>query len=229
MIGIIVQLAVSWLLIWLFEKKDLRVLGLWPTGKRLADFGLFLLVTAVCAASGFLLRMYFGKETWAINPAFNFNLFLNGLWWNIKSVLFEELIFRGVLLYIMIKRLGVARAIIISSIAFGIYHWFTFEILGNVPQMIVVFFITGIMGLVYAYGYAKTFSLYIPIAIHLGWNFVNNFVFSQGNIGKGVFIVTNQPIIKVSWAVWFLVMYFPMILAIVVNFFLIKKHKQATA
>src|SRR5687767_8357090 len=162
MIGIIVQLAVSWLLIWLFKKKDLRVLGLWPTGKRLADFGLFLIVTAVCATSGYLLRMYFAKETWAVNPAFNFNLFLNGLWWNIKSVLFEELIFRGVLLYIMIKRLGAAKAIIISSIAFGIYHWFTFEILGNVPQMIVVFFITGIMGLIYAYGYAKTFSLYVP-------------------------------------------------------------------
>jgi uncharacterized protein len=229
MIGIVVQLAVSWLLIWLFEKKDLGVLGLWPTGRRLADFGLFFVVTALCAASGFLIRIYFAKETWAVNPALNFNLFLNGLWWNIKSVIFEELIFRGVLLYIMIKRLGTLKAIIISSIAFGIYHWFTFEILGNIPQMIFVFFITGIMGLIYAYGYAKTFSLYIPIAIHLGWNFIRNFVFSEGNIGNGVFIVTHQPIMKVSWTAWFIIIYFPMIAAIAVNFFLIRKHKQATA
>ena len=229
MLGIFVQLAISWLLIWLFEKKDLGVLGLWPTGKRIADFGLFFIVTALCAASACLIRIYFAKETWALNPAFNFNLLLNGLWYNIKSVLYEELIFRGVLLYIMIKRLGAFKAMLISSIAFGIYHWFTFEILGNISQMIIIFFITGIMGLIYAYGYAKTFSLYIPIAIHLGWNFTNGFVFSQGNIGKGVFIVTHQPVITVSWATWFLVIYFPMIAAMVVNFFLIRRHKQASA
>ena len=229
MLGIIVQLAISWLLIWLFEKKDLRVLGLWPTGKRLADFGLFFIVTAICVASGILIRIYFAKETWGWNPVFNFSLLLNGLWYNIKSVLFEELIFRGVLLYIMIKRLGAFKAILISSIAFGIYHWFSFGILGNIPQMIFIFFITGIMGLIFAYGYAKTFSLYIPIAIHLGWNFTHGFVFSQGNIGNGVFIVTHQPIMKVSWVVWFIVIYFPMIAAIVVNFFLIRRHKQASA
>lgn len=228
MLGIIVQLALSWLLIWLFEKKDLGVLGLWPTGKRIADFGLFFIVTALCAASACLIRIYVVKETWALNPAFNLNLLLNGLWYNIKSVLFEELIFRGVLLYIMIKRLGALKAILISSIAFGIYHWFTFEIIGNVPNMIFIFFITGIMGLIYAYGYAKTFSLYIPIAIHLGWNFTNGFVFSQGNIGNGVFIITHQPVITVSWATWFLVIYFPMIASMVANFFLIRYHKQAS-
>ena len=229
MLGIIVQLAISWLLIWLFEKKDLRVLGLWPTGKRLADFGLFFIVTAICAASASLIRMFIAKETWGLNPAFNFNLLLNGLWYNIKSVLYEELIFRGVLLYIMIKRLGAFKAILISSIAFGIYHWFTFEVLWNVPRMIFIFLITGVMGLVYAYGYAKTFSLYIPIAIHLGWNFTNGFVFSNGKIDHGVFIVTHQPIITVSWVVWFIVMYLPIIMAIVVNFFLIRRHKQGSA
>ena len=229
MIGIIVELAVSWLLIWLFQKKDLRVLGLWPTGARLADFGLFFVVTACCAASGPLIRMYLAKETWGVNPALSLNLFLDGLWYNIKSVLYEELIFRGVLLYILIKRVGMLRGIIISSIGFGIYHWFTFEILGNVPQMIFIFLITGTMGMIYAYGYAKTYSLYIPIAIHLGWNFVNGFVFSQGNIGKGLFIVTNQPIITVSWVTWFIAMYFPMISAMVVNFVLILRHKKIIA
>ena len=229
MIGIIVELAINWLLIWLFEKKDLRVLGLWPTGRRLADFGLFFFVTAFCAASGFALRMIIAKETWGVNPALSFNLFLDGLWWNIKSVLFEELIFRGVLLYILIKRVGMLKGIIISSIAFGIYHWFSFGILGNIQQMIFVFFITGIMGMIFAYGYAKTFSLYIPIAIHLGWNFVHGFVFSQGSIGKGVFVVTHQPVITISWITWFVVMYFPMIAAMIVNFVLIRRHEKAAA
>ena len=228
MIGIIVQLIISWVLIWFIERKDLGVLGFRPTKRRLLDFGLFFLLTVLCACLGFFLRMYFG-ERWQLNPDFSFRLLANGIWWNIKSVLFEELIFRGVIFYILIRRLGVVWAILISSVAFGIYHWFSFGVIGNVIPMIITFIITGTMGLLLAYGYAKTFSLYIPIAIHLGWNFVNNFVFSEGNIGKGIFIVTHQPIIKVSWAVWFIVMYFPMIAAIVVNFFLIKKHKQVTA
>lgn len=229
MLGIIVQLAISWLLIWLFEKKDLGVLGLWPTRKRLADFGLFFIVTALCAASGFLIRIILAKETWGINPALTFNLVLNGIWWNIKSVLFEELIFRGVLLYIMIKRLGAVKAIIISAIAFGIYHWFSFGVLGNVQQMIGVFIITGVMGLIYAFGYARTLSLYIPIAIHLGWNLTSGFIFSQGAIGKGVFILKHQPVLSVSWFVWFIVVYFPMIAALVINFFLIRSRRKAIA
>ncbi|MBA2330078.1 MAG: CPBP family intramembrane metalloprotease, partial [Flavisolibacter sp.] len=95
--------------------------------------------------------MYFGKEEWILNPNISSLLILSGVWWNIKSVLFEELIFRGVLLYILIKKAGPAIAIAISSIAFGIYHWFSMEIFGNVIQMIVIFFVTGAMGLLLAY------------------------------------------------------------------------------
>ncbi|HYF31078.1 MAG TPA: type II CAAX endopeptidase family protein [Chitinophagaceae bacterium] len=225
MLGIIIQLAISWLLVWLIERKHLGVLGLMPTPRRLADFGIFLIATALCAVLAIGLRMYFGSEQWGINPALTFNLVMQGLWWNIKSVLFEELIFRGVLLYILIKRLGSVPAIIISAVAFGVYHWFSFGILGSVPQMIVVFITTGLMGVILAYGYAKTLSLYIPIAIHLGWNLTHGFVFSQGPIGKGIFVVTHQPAITVSWTIWFIVMYVPLITTLAVNYWLIRKKK----
>ena len=43
MIGILVQLAVSWLIVWLFEKGNLNCLGLLPTKRRLTDFFLFLI------------------------------------------------------------------------------------------------------------------------------------------------------------------------------------------
>jgi hypothetical protein len=51
MIGILVQLAFSWLIIWLLEKKRIGFLGFYPTKRRLADFALFLLITATCNAS----------------------------------------------------------------------------------------------------------------------------------------------------------------------------------
>lgn len=228
MAGILVQLAISWLLLWAVEKKDLSVLGLRPTKKRALDFFLFFFIAAVLYLSGILLRMYFAEERWYLNPALSWILFLDGLWWNIKSVLFEELIFRGALFYILLRRIGHWKAIAISSIAFGIYHWFSFGILGNVGQMIPVFIITGLMGMVYALGYAKTFSLYIPIAIHLGWNFTANFVFSEGKIGNGIFVEQLPiPQVKVSYFIYYLVTLGPLLSAIVINFLLIKRRKQA--
>lgn len=227
MSGIIVQLAISWLLVWLFEKKDLGVLGFRPTWQRIADFFLFFIVTAICCSSAFIMRIYFTNERWEVNPNLSLKLFADGLWWNIKSVLFEELIFRGILLYILIKRLGSAKAIIISAIGFGIYHWFSFEILGNVAQMTFVFIITGIMGLLLAYGYSKTFSLYIPIAIHLGWNFTHMFIFSQGNIGNGVFSpVNNRPFRTDSYFIYYTILLFPMISMFLINYFLLKRRKK---
>ena len=228
MIGIIVQLALSWLIIWLFEKGNFSFLGLRPTKKRLRDFIIFLLVTALCSSSGFLLRMWLAKEQWELNPLVNARLVFEGIWWNIKSVMFEELIFRGVLFYILIKKLGAIKAIIISAVAFGIYHWFSFEVLGNMQQMTIVFLITGIAGLLYAYAYAKTFSLYIPIAIHFGWNFTRGFVFSEGNIGPGIFIpVKSQPLVTVSWFVYFCIAWLPILSMLLINFFLLRQKKQA--
>lgn len=225
MIGIIVQLAISWVIIWLIERKDLGVLGFRPTKRRALEFCLFFMITAFCASLGFFMRMYFG-ERWQLNPDFTWKLLVNGFWWNIKSVLFEELIFRGVIFYILIRRLGVSRAILISSVAFGIYHWFSFDIIGNVPQMIMAFILTGLMGALYAYGYSKTFSLYVPCAIHLGWNFTRNFVFSEGNIGSGV-LVPDSPAftVTVSYFKYYMIIYLPMLCALLVNFLLLRKIK----
>jgi len=228
MIGILVQLAISWVVIWILEKRSLSVLGFRPTGKRLADFIFFFLITTAFCSSGFLMKMYFGKQHWQLNPDLSVKLILNGIWWNIKSVLFEELIFRGVLLYILIKKLGALKAIIISAVAFGIYHWFSFGVIGNPLQMIIVFIITGIMGLVLAYGYSKTFSLYVPSGIHLGWNLTQIFIFSGGPIGSGLFISTDSDQFRTnSYSIFFIVTFLPLLLTILINYLIIRKKKQA--
>ena len=43
MIGILVELAISWLLIWLFGRGNLEVLGLILTKRRIGDFFSFFL------------------------------------------------------------------------------------------------------------------------------------------------------------------------------------------
>jgi len=227
MVGIVVQLALSWLIIRIVEKRNLSVLGFSPTKIRLIDFAVFFLITATCCSSDFIMRMLFAEQRWKLNPALSFKLILEGVWWNVKSVLFEELIFRGVLLYILIKRLGPWWGIIISSVAFGIYHWFSHETFGNPVQMIITFLTTGLMGIIYAYGYAKTFSLYIPIAIHLGWNFTRSVIFSETVIGDQLLVqVKPVPQVQVSYFIFYLVTFFPMFSALLINFFLLKKKKQ---
>ena len=227
MLGLVVQLAISWLIVWLFEKNDLRVLGLFPTKTRLCNFLLFFAITAVCCSTGFFLKMYYAGLRWQLNPTLTSGLILEGIRWNMVSVLFEELIFRGVLFYLLIKKIGFTKAILISAIAFGMYHWFSHGVIGNFGQMAITFFLTGTMGLLYAYGYARSMSLYVPSAIHLGWNFTQGFVFSDGPIGTGILKqVGTEPFRTDSYLIFFIVFLVPVLSTLLVNFYLLKKKQQ---
>ena len=227
MLGIVIQLAISWLVVWLFEKGNLNCLGLLPAKKRLADFGLFFIITAACSALGFLLQILIAKQSWQLNPDISFLLILKGIWFVVKAVLFEELIFRGVLLYVLIKKIGATKAIVISAAAFGIYHWFSHELWGNPVQMAIEFFTSGAMGLVLAYGYAKTKSLYVPVAIHFGWNIVQMVVFSGNTIGDQIFIeVLPRPVVTVSYFSYFVMILLPIVSCLLINGWMLKKYKQ---
>lgn len=225
MIGILVQLLLSAILAWIFDKRKLFFKGFLPTAQHLIDLSGFFLLTAFFCAGGFLLKMFFGNQQWVLNPNLSFQLVMAGTWWNIKSVLFEELLFRGILLYILIQKAGETKAILLSAIAFGIYHWFSFGVLGNPVQMIIVFLMTGTMGLVLAYGYTKTLSLYLPTGIHLGWNLTQIFVFSQGPIGDGLLIPAGSREFRTdSYLIFIVVTFLPILLVLLTNYFLIRQR-----
>lgn len=224
--GIIVQLVISWLLVWLVEKGDLRCLGFFPTRKRMGDFALFFLITAACAALGYLLRMWIAKQSWQLNPRLDALLIGKGVWFVLKSVLFEELIFRGVILYLLIKKAGPAWGILITSAAFGIYHWFSHELWGKPVQMAFEFFTSGAMGVVLAYGYYKTKSLYVPLAIHLAWNLVVMVIFSGDTIGGQLFTeILPRPLVTVSWFSFLAMLLVPLLSCLLINGWVLKKYK----
>lgn len=192
MIGILVELLISWLLLWWFDKSNLSVLGFKITQNRTFNF-IFGFVTA----SLFCVLYYVSTSSLAnthylINRDFGTEQFLKSSGWVLSSVLFEELLFRGALLYIAIRKFGINRACIASAVAFGIYHWFTFGALGNPFQMLIVFVMTGIWGLMFAFAYAKTKSLYLPIGLHLGWNLNNTVIFSKGPLGHQFLILDSD-------------------------------------
>jgi membrane protease YdiL (CAAX protease family) len=228
MIGILVQLAISWAIVWWFEKGNLGCLGFTPTRKRVLDFIFFFLMAVAFAVCDFLLKMLIAKQSWMLNPSLSSSGILQAIWFTIKSVLFEELIFRGVLLYILIKKWGRTPAIIISAVAFGVYHWFSHELWGNTMQMAIEFVMSGLMGLILAYGYAKSKSLYIPIAIHLGWNLVMMVVFSGSSIGPQLFIpVLPRQVVTISYFSFFVMQLLPILSWWLLNIWLLRRYKQA--
>jgi uncharacterized protein len=192
MLGLIVELIISWLLLWIFYKKGLLVLGIVPTQSRLFNLFFGILTAAVCCSLYYLFFTFFTTNKWTINNEFTGQKLLAGSWWTLNSVLYEELIFRGALLYILIKKLGVRTACITSAICFGVYHWFTSGALGNPLQMTIIFIMTGIWGAMLAMAFARTKSLYLPIGLHFGWNFISIVIFSQGPLGNQLLIISGE-------------------------------------
>jgi membrane protease YdiL (CAAX protease family) len=192
MIGIIVILGISALLLGWVQKRQLTVLGFKPTKLRVIQliFGL-LLSAGICTIYHFL-KVAFADNRWVLNHEMTFPITAAGVWWTLKSVLFEELLFRGALLYLLIEKTGVKKACLISAACFGVYHWFSYGAFGNPVQMIFIFVTTGIFGWMLAFAFARTKSLYLPIALHLGWNLLNIVVFSNGPLGKQLFIPINE-------------------------------------
>lgn len=188
MIGILVIAALSWALLYFIEKENLLVLGFLPLGKRLQQFFLGFLLTATLCVLVQFLEAYLQSSLWVLNENFALGMLLSSFWWDFKSVLTEELIFRAALLYILIQRIGSRKSILLSAVAFGIYHWFSFGVLGNVMAMILVFIGTGLMGYAWAWAFSKTKSIMLAFGLHLGWNFTHNSIFSKGPLGELVLI-----------------------------------------
>ncbi len=169
-------------------KRNILALGFLPIAKRLKQFLIGFLITGILCILTQFLESYLKLSTWILNENITGEIILISFWWDVKSVLTEELIFRGALLYILIQKIGLHKSILISAIAFGIYHWFSYGILGNLMAMILIFIGTGLMGYAWAWAFSKTKSIMLPFGLHLGWNFIYNTIFSNGPLGELVFI-----------------------------------------
>ena len=188
MLGLIIELIISWLLLWIFCKQDLLVLGIVPTKRRLFNVFFGFLIAATCCTVYYLSFTVFANYNWTLNKGFTGHKLLSSSWWTLNSVLYEELIFRGALLYMLIKKFGIKTACITSAICFGVYHWFTSGAMGNPLQMTFVFVMTGIWGAMFAIAFARTKSLFLPVGLHFGWNFISTVIFSQGPLGNQLLI-----------------------------------------
>lgn len=189
MIGPIL-LAISWILLRL-EGKGLGVLGLDAPVLRLRQCGAGFLVAGLAVVMQQRGHAAVADVPWRLNPAADAALLGRSVRWNVNSVLYEELLFRGYLLYQAVRWLGARRAVLLAAAAFGVYHWFSYGIVGNPVMMAFVFALTGAFGFMLALAFARTKSIALPIGLHLGWNLVSYVGFSTGPLGPGLLVPGN--------------------------------------
>jgi membrane protease YdiL (CAAX protease family) len=97
----------------------------------------------------------------------------------------EELLSRGYHLQTITSGLNLTWGVIISSAVFGLLH------LGN-PNATWVSAV-GILfaGIYLAYGYIRTKQLWLPIGLHIGWNFFEGVVFGFPVSGLDIYALTR--------------------------------------
>jgi uncharacterized protein len=226
MVGLLVELLISGLLLWLYNKSTLLVLGFQPTKWRCLDLVFGFVSSSIFCGIGFYVIAIISNTTLKFNPSFTYDTLLNSSYWMLKSVITEELLFRGALLYIAIKIIGIRNACILSSVAFGIYHWFSYGIWGDIIQMIYIFILTGIGGLLFAYAFAMTKSVYLPVGLHLGWNLVSVVIFSQGQLGDQLLTSSDGHPIGGLWSI--IIFIYQITVLPLVTYLYLRKQKVLT-
>ena len=224
MIGPIL-LAVSWVLLRL-EGKGLRALGFDAPRRRLAEFAAGMLVAAAAVAIQQLGLAAATGVAWQLEPDYTGALAVEQLRWNVNSVLYEELLFRGYLLYQAVRLLGARRAVLLDAAVFGVYHWFSYGVLGQIVPMVFVFLLTASFGLMLALAFTRTGSVAAPIGLHFGWNSVSYMVFSGGPQGAGLLTPSDgsPPLQAPGLAGLGLSIGVPLALAGLVSWYLVKRR-----
>lgn len=190
MLVIALLIVLSSVIAFFIYGKNWDVLGIVPTKKRALYFFIgFLFVAILCMLIIFIETViYFIK--WRINQPVNFFLVSKAVGHYFIAVFTEELVFRGFLLYILVKTVKEENAKIISAVCFGFHHWFSYEMFGaGFIPMIYVFIITSLAGYVWAGAFIKSGTIWLALGMHFSWNLIQSLF--KGKVPYGS-IVYNQ-------------------------------------
>ncbi|HEV2480026.1 MAG TPA: CPBP family intramembrane glutamic endopeptidase [Puia sp.] len=179
MIGALIALLLSWIVLHFLEHRSILVLGFWPKRRRLRLIGSGFLLTLVFMSAYYLAEAAGWRYSFRLNHTFSASWLFTSMGTVLVSALFEELLFRGALLYILVRRIGEKKAVLISALAFGMYHWIIVGI-HSFPQMMLLFISMAWLGYALARSFVVSGSILIPLALHFAGNFVGADLFGDG-------------------------------------------------
>lgn len=132
-------------------------------------FLLFLLIYIIEYSMGWLKFDSFAWQT--DSPALVISQTTRYFVWFIFVAWNEELVYRGYIMQSLASGLNLTLGILISSIYFGIEH------LSNPNSNGMAVAGIFLIGLFFAYAYVRAGQLWLPIGLHIGWNFFESAVF----------------------------------------------------
>lgn len=172
--------------VWAMERRDARELvpgaraALWGTALGCA---LFAIVFALLSALGVAHWKGFAAHFDVVPP----------LAVSLIAAVGEELTFRGGIFRVLEEGFGTATALLVSAAIFGLVH-----AMNPAATPVSIAAIALEAGVLLGAAYAFSGNLWLPIGMHLGWNFTEGGVFGASvsgfKAGKGIVTVTlNGP------------------------------------
>jgi len=165
----------SWIMTRFVNRKPLGAIGLFIHPRMLYEVGMGLLLGFLMMAGIFACELLLGYVS-VVERQPDLVEALGGIGslgveFTLAAAL-EELLFRGYFFQTLLQGIGLLPAALVMSVLFALAHGFNPEIswLGG--------FNIFLAGLWLSVAYAKTRSLWLPIALHLGWNFSQSAIFS---------------------------------------------------
>ncbi len=176
------------------DSQSLITLGLNYDGESLTKVSIGAAISLSYVTVSFLIGTLMGyikvkPSKLSEDAVSSLPLFFGGLVDFFTAAVFEEIIFRGYVFFLLLQAGGLYVAIIGSAVVFSTAHLIRHA---NMPLIYVLnAFLFGIVAAVCRY---TTCSLWLPIGLHFGWNVVSGPIFglpySGRNYDRGV--VTSE-------------------------------------
>jgi uncharacterized protein len=158
-----------------FDRRSFVSLGVEPTSNAVRDVFAGAAIAGLTMGLIFLVELSLGWLDFQGFATLDAPTLMGLGYWAFAFILVgwgEELLSRGYMLQNLEEGVGLNWAVFISSAIFGILHAF------NPDASIAA--VLGILGAGYflAYGYIRSRQLWLPIGLHIGWNFFEGPIFS---------------------------------------------------
>ena len=172
-IPLVSTLVITMLFTVLLDNRSLLSLGLHYDGESFTKVANGAAIALGCLTTVFLLGILLGhigvkRSRLSEDRTECLPLFLGGLIDFFNGAVFEEIIFRGYIYYVLYEAAGSSVAIVASSIIFSLAH------LIKHPHTPIIFTLNAfIFGILAAISRHFTGSLWLPMGLHFGWNVVS--------------------------------------------------------
>ena len=174
--GIVASSVVILVYIYFYRKYEKREIGEF-SGKGLLKniiWGVFIGTTLQVLT---ILVIYFWGDfrIISVNP---FSTIITPFAIAFSVAIFEETLLRGIVFRIVEEKLGSYISLLISALIFGAAHSL------NPDSSVISSLCIGIVGFMFGASYIYSRNLWLPIAIHFSWNFVQSGIFGAITSGN---------------------------------------------